>query len=47
MWANQVVSGGYVVGNSMNLADIELLVSYSALEACAFVSLAPYKALKT
>ena len=47
LWANQMVCGGYVVGNSMTLADIDFLASYSSLEACAFVSLAPYKALKT
>ena len=31
----------------MTLADIDFLASYSSLEACAFISLEPYKALKT
>ena len=30
----------------MTLADIDFLASYSSLEACGFISLEPYKALK-
>ena len=40
------VSGGYAVGNSMTLADVDLLASYASLEACGFVTLEPYKQLK-
>ena len=46
MWTNQMLGGGHVVGNSMTLADIDFMASYASLEACAFISLEPYKALK-
>ena len=47
MFSSFKVTGGYVVGTSMTIADIDLLASYVSLEACSFVSLEPYKALKT
>ena len=31
----------------MTLADVDFLASYASLEACGFLSLEPYKALKT
>merc|ERR1712080_245794 len=47
MWANQMVSCGYVLGNSLTIADIDFLASYSSLEACGFLSLKPSKPLLT
>merc|ERR1712112_357429 len=41
------VSCGYVLGNSLTIADIDFLASYSSLEACGFLSLKPYKSLLT
>ena len=46
MWANQMVSDGYVLGNSMTIADVDFMATYSTLEACNFINLAPYKNLK-
>ena len=37
---------GYVLGNSMTLADVDFLSTYSTLEACNFINLAPYKNLQ-
>jgi len=46
MWVNQMVIGGYVLGNSMTIADIDFLATYSTLESCDFISLTPYKNLQ-
>ena len=46
MWANQMAACGYVLGNSMTIADVDFMATYSTLEACNFISLAPYKNLK-
>merc|ERR1719452_185707 len=46
MWANQMTSCGYVLGNSMTIADVDFMATYSTLEACDFINLAPYKNLK-
>jgi len=46
MWVNQMVVGGYVLGNSMTIADVDFLSTMSSLEACGFLPLSPYKNLK-
>ena len=46
MWTNQMASCGYVLGNSMTIADVDFMATYSTLEACNFINLAPYKNLK-
>ena len=46
MWVNQMVVGGYVVGNTMTIADVDFLSTMSSLEACNFMDLTPYKNLK-
>merc|ERR1712050_235674 len=46
MWANQMVSCGYVLGNSLTIADIDFMATYSTLEAYNFMNLSPYKNLK-
>merc|ERR1712055_605656 len=45
MWANQMVHCGYVLGNTLTIADIDFMASYSSLEACDFINLKPYKHL--
>merc|ERR1712243_464381 len=42
MWANQMTACGYVLGNSMTIADVDFMATYSTLEACNFINLAPY-----
>ena len=46
MFANQMVSSTYVLGDSMSIADVDFMATYSTLEACDFMNLAPYKNLK-
>ena len=46
MWFNQMTIGGYVLGNSMTIADVDFLATMSTLEACNFVDLTPYKSAK-
>ena len=40
-----MVSGGYVIGNTMTIADVDFLATFSTLEACSFLELSPYKNL--
>ena len=37
---------GYVLGNSMTIADVDFMSTYSTLEACNFINLDHYKNLK-
>jgi len=37
---------GYVLGNSMTLADVDFMSTYSTLEACNFINLDCFKNLK-
>jgi len=43
MWINQMTVGGYVLDNSITIADIAFLSTMSALEACDILSFYPYK----
>jgi len=47
MFANQMTGPcGYVLGNSMTLADVDFMSTYSTLEACNFINLDCFKNLK-
>jgi len=46
MFANQMTVCGYVLGNSMTIADVDFMSTYSTLEACDFINLDHYKNLK-
>jgi len=41
-----ILACGYVLGNSMTLADVDFLSTYSTLEACNFINLDCFKNLK-
>jgi len=46
MFTNQMVANGFVIGDTMTIADIDLMATFSTLEACGFMNLSPYKNLK-
>ena len=46
IWTNQMVALGYVLGNSITIADLDFMATYSTLEACNFMDLSPYKNLQ-
>ena len=43
---NQMTGGGYVLGSRMTIADVDLLATFSTLEACDFINLEEYENLK-
>merc|ERR1712243_353166 len=45
MFTNQMVANGFVIGDTMTIADIDLMATFSTLEACGFMNLSPYKNL--
>merc|ERR1712106_849267 len=42
---NQMVSGGYVLGSRMTIADVDLLATFSTLQACDLIPVEEYEHL--
>jgi len=45
VWVDQMTAGGFVLGDSITLADLDFMSTMSSLEACDFMDLTPYKNL--
>merc|ERR1739838_311847 len=45
-WVNDMMADGYVLENSMTIADIDFMATMSTLEACNFMEMSVYKNLK-